>query len=129
MPLASPAVPEVPAPPAAGLGGLEQARGEDDVDDFGHGVLPGPVPLQLARQGHPADRLPSGLHDALQTGPVRLWGGPSHGVNHRIDLVARSKRVERREGEADFCPQRRHDQLLASGGFDRPAELDVLPRR
>jgi hypothetical protein len=37
------------------------------------------------------------------------------------------ERVERREGEAHFGPQRRHDQLLASGGFDRLAELGVLP--
>src|SRR5712691_1944119 len=114
-------------PPTAKLGGLEQARGEDDVDHLARRGAPDPVPLQLARQAHPTDRLSSCLHDALQTGPVRLGGRTGNGVNHRVDLVARLERVERREGEAHFGPQRRHDQLLVSGGFDRLAELGVLP--
>jgi hypothetical protein len=45
---------------------LQQAVGEDDLDDGLDGVLAGPVALQLDREGDPADRLPaiavSGCH-------------------------------------------------------------------
>ena len=86
-----------------------------------------PVPLKLARQGHPADRLRPGLDDALQTGSMRLWRSPSNSVDDGVDLIAISQRVKRRECETDLGPQGGHDQLVAPGRFDRPTELDILP--
>jgi len=47
---------------------LQQAVGEDDLDDRLDGVLTGPVALQLDREGDPADGLPAGLD--LETATV-----------------------------------------------------------
>src|SRR5580693_6013890 len=51
---------------------FQQAVGEDDLDDRRDRVLAGPVALQLAGERDPADRLPAGLHHALQAGAVGL---------------------------------------------------------
>lgn len=58
-----------------GFGGLlllQQAVGEDDLDDRCDGVLAGPVALQLDRERDPADRLPAGLDHAVKAGAVGL---------------------------------------------------------
>src|SRR5437868_7881332 len=66
----------------------EQPGVEDDVHDVRDGLQASPVPLKLARQGHPADRLRSSLDDSLKAGSVRLWRGPSHGIDDGVHLIA-----------------------------------------
>lgn len=55
---------------------------------------------------------------------VCLEGGAADGIGDRVDLVAFSKGVERREGEAGFRPQRGHEESLAAGGLDGVDELE-----
>src|ERR1700722_9828048 len=65
---------------------FQKARSEHDVDDFGNGVRAGPVALQLAGQGYPADGLRARLDDAFDPRPVRLWGGPAYRIDDRVHL-------------------------------------------
>src|SRR5258708_23123857 len=56
--------------PCSGICRLEEAGGENDVDDVGDRVGARPVALQLARERDPADRLGSRLEDPRQAGAV-----------------------------------------------------------
>src|SRR5580704_1464685 len=106
---------------------LQQAVGEDDLDDRRDRVLAGPVALQFDREGDPADRLPAGLDHAVKAGAVGLWGGAADRVDDGVDLVSFAERIERGEGHADFGPQGADDELAAAGGMDGLDEVDVLP--
>src|SRR5215472_13752101 len=66
---------------------LQQAVGEDDLDDRLDGVLAGPVALQLDRERDPADRLPACLHHAVKAGAVGLGRGAADRVDDGVDLI------------------------------------------
>src|SRR5580704_9624641 len=97
--------------PIAALFLLQQAVGEDDLDDRGDRVLARPVALQLDREGDPANRLPAGLHHAVKAGAVGLGRGAADRVDDGVDLVSFTQRVEGGEGHADFGPQGAEDEL------------------
>src|SRR6185312_11526969 len=62
---------------------LQQAVGQDNLDDRRDCFRAGPVALQLACERDPADRLRAGLDHALKTGPVSLGRGAGDRVNDR----------------------------------------------
>src|ERR1700722_17079837 len=106
---------------------LQQAVGEDDLDDGLDRVLAGPVALQFDCEGDPADRLPAGLDHAVKAGAVGLGGGAADRVHDGGDLMPFAQRVEGGEGHADFGPQGAEDELTAPGRADGLDEFDVLP--
>src|SRR5437667_2504057 len=59
----------------------------------------------------------------ILTDPVWSERASLDGVN----LVAFTGRLDRRHGEADFRPERRHDELLAAGLLHRLDNPRVLP--
>ncbi|HKS88317.1 MAG TPA: hypothetical protein VJR70_02650 [Stellaceae bacterium] len=67
------------------------------------------------------------MFDSPQGHLVRGGRGAADRIGDNIDLIAGPQRVQGGKGQACFGPQRRQDQLLAAGRFDRPAEFDVLP--
>ena len=67
---------------------LQEAVSEDDLDDRRDHVLAGPVALQLAGERDPADRLPAGLHHAVEACAVGLWRGAADRVDDGVDLVS-----------------------------------------
>src|SRR5580704_18442075 len=97
---------------------LQQAVGEDDLDDCRDRVLAGPVALPFDRKSDPADRLSAGLDHTVKAGPVRLGRGAADRVDDGVDLIPFAERVERGKGHADFGPQGADDELAAAGGVD-----------
>src|ERR1700739_4540606 len=90
---------------------LPQAVSEDDLDHISDGVHASPVALELARQRHPADRLPASPDHALKAGAVRLDRGSANRVDHRVHLISLAQCVESGKGHADFGPKSTEDQL------------------
>src|SRR3954453_19854962 len=83
---------------------LRQPLGDDDLNDVGDGLLTIPVALELASKTHPADRLAARLDDTLEAGAMCLHRSAADRIDDRIDLVALSESIERREGHADLGP-------------------------
>src|SRR5581483_1405949 len=52
-----------------------------------HGLCARPIPLQFTHQLNHTGGLCASLHDALESGPVRLDRGASDHVHHRVNLV------------------------------------------
>ena len=48
-------------------------------------------------------------------------------VGDSVDLVAFARGLDRRHGQTDFRPERRHDQLLAAGLLHRLDDARVFP--
>src|ERR1700749_647000 len=105
----------------------EEPSGQYDVDDIGHRIDAGPIPLQFAGQRHPADRVSPCLDNAFQTSPVRLRRGPTDRIYHREHLEPVAEGIQGRKGQTHLGPQCGHDQLRAAGRLDATAELDVFP--
>src|SRR6202008_34743 len=74
-----------------------------------------PVALQLGGEHRPSQRNTARLNHALDGHLVGLEAHAAGGVGHEVDLVAIAERMDDRKGEADFGPQRRHDDLLPAG--------------
>ena len=49
-------------------------------------------------------------------------------VVHHIDVVAGSQHLDRGPGDANFCPETGHDDVLATGGLNGFAEFRAVPR-
>ena len=104
---------------------LQEAVGEDDLDDRCDGVLAGPVALQFDRERNPADRLPAAC--ITRSRPAR-WAAARcrRSRRRRVDLIPFAQRVQRGKGHADFGPQGADDELAAAGGVHGLDEFDVL---
>src|SRR5438552_450653 len=90
---------------------FEQALGEHDLDHLWDGLETRPIPLELARQRHPAYRLSSSKSDAFQAGAMCFDGRATDRVDDRIHLEAFAESVERRKRHTDLSPQSAEDEF------------------
>src|SRR6478672_8103564 len=98
---------------------------EHDLDYLRYGFETCPVALKLARQRHPAHRLPSGKRDTFQSRAMRFDRCAADRIDNRIDLEAFAKRVERWKRHADLRPQGAEDEFLSPGPSHRRNEVGV----
>jgi hypothetical protein len=75
---------------------------------------------------NPAHWLRASLKNAIKARPMGLPGCAGDGIDHGIDLKARVHGVECRKDQANFRPQRHHDQRPTPGG-DHGCHVFVLP--
>lgn len=93
----------------------------------GRRFLTGPIALQFTRDRHPRNRNDTG-HDHAADGHLVSFDTDAAGcIGDGINLVAFAGGVDRRHGEADFRPERRHDDLLAACLLYRVDDARIFP--
>src|SRR5439155_23671848 len=107
---------------------FEQALGEHDLDHLWDGLETRPIPLELARQRHPAYRLSSSKSDGFQAGAMCFDGRATDRVDDRIHLEAFAESVERRKRHTDLSPQSAEDEFPSPSASHRRNEVGVVPR-